>query len=329
MSKERYFVYCKDILGVSTDIRNFKWIYGSVAPESTQEDFEKCLVKFYVRVVPEKDLPKIHDFIESFQAYYWNEDSQTLSCRRKLLRAVNMGYDVRIDGNSVFATVGANYYRLIKNRVMNLHGMYYLLADLANIMLLKNGYATLYASAVFYEPGNRCVVNLAPPNTGKTLTATSLCALPGFQLVGEDVVITDGNKIFSCPWTSSYRKKGTEADSAGAFGRVKNGPIFEVRQTCEVTDVAVLSIGDPIIHENKDDILNRVCLLNGYLFQYNSSPVIKILACFSKGFRIRWNELAEQLLGNIVSKASCVYVRRKTPDEFSDIICSRLLGEEK
>lgn len=329
MSRDRYFVYCKDILGVSTDVRDFKWVYGSAAPESMQEDFEKCLVKFYVRVIPEKDLPKIHDCTERFQAYCWNENTQTLSCRRTLLRTVNLGYDIRINGNTVLATVGTNYYRLVKNRVMNLHGMYYLLADVANIMLLKNGHVTLYASAVYYEPGNRCVVNWAPPNTGKTLTATSLCALPGFQLVGEDVVITDGNRVFSCPWTSSYRKKGTGADSAGAFGRVKNGPLFEMRQTCELTDIAVLSIGESGICENKDDIISRVCLLNGYLFQYYSSPVVKMLACFSEAFRIQWNIQANQQLGDMVAKSACAYIRCKTPVEFADIICSRLLGEEK
>ena len=172
MEKEFFYVFCSGILGVRTNIEGFSWIYGSAAPCSSLAAYETCAIKFDIRLVPEKELEQsTGENIQHFQAYVWNDRSHTLSCRRTLFGKIKLGYDLTIKENTVSAQIGKNYYRFVKHRVMNLHGVYYLLSDLANILLLKNGYLSLYASAVYNRVTERCLVSFAPPNTGKTYTA--------------------------------------------------------------------------------------------------------------------------------------------------------------
>lgn len=327
MSKDYYYTYCKDVLGVCTNTCDFRWIYGSVAPEVQQTEFEKCAVKFYIRVVPEKKLPSLCEALPRFQSYSWADKTKTLSCRRSLFRVVELGYDIRIDENNVFVTVGSHYYRLVQNRVMNLHSMYYLLADLANVMLLQNGYLTMYASAVFCETTQRCIVSLAAPNTGKTLAVTTLCEGTEYRLVGEDVVITDGLRVFSCPWTRSYRKKGAGIDTAGSFGRKKVKAVENMCQNAALTNLAVLSLGEPSVGLDKEEVLARACVLNGYLFQYYSAPIVKLLSYFCKEFRINWNARAEQMLEELVERTTCAYIQCEAPVDFAKMLRLQLLGD--
>lgn len=326
MDKAVYRVYCKGILGVKTNISGFSWVYGSAAPDVSEEEYDACVIKMTVWVVPEKKMPRPTACDRRFQAYTWDNSKHTISCRRTLMRTVDLGYDIQIDGNNINVVVGKNYYRLIKNRTMNLHGMYYLLADLANIMLLKNGYLTLYASAAFCESENRCAINFAPPNTGKTYTVTNLCSRGGYQLVSEDVAITDGTKVYSCPWTCSYRRTRSAADSAGSLGRVKEAMVGKFRDSCDMTDLVVLSRGKNKYHRNKEEILSQICILNGYLFQYYCSPIVKLLAYFCEEFRVPWNDFAEKMIEDMVTKAECAYIRCEDPADYAEMIHQKLMG---
>lgn len=327
MDQGQCFIFCKDILGVKTNIHDFKWVYGSVAPVAQEKEFEACRFKFFVRVVPERELPQVDDTAQRFQTYSWNDANHVLSCRRTIFRILTIGFDIRIGGNSVYADIGENYYRLVKNRVMNLHGVYYLLADLANMLLMKNGYLTLYASAVSDLSRNRCMVNFAPPNTGKTVTAVKMCQKMGYRLLGEDIVITDGYNIYACPWTSSYRRPGICTDSAGAFGRVNKATTIDICAQDVLTDVVVLSLGSYAIREDKSEIVSRIAMLNGYLFQYFSSPIIKLLSYFCEDYRISWNQMAERMIEQMVLNTQSCSIQCEKSADFAEILHKKLLGE--
>lgn len=321
MENEFYYVYCKGILGVKTNTCDFKWVYGSGAPKVCEEDFEKCIVKFYVYIMPEKQLSKQGFSDKRFQSYEWENSKKTISYRRKFLNSFCIGYNIRIIGNEVWAEVGENYYRFVKNRIMNLHGIYYLLADLANVMLLNNGFLTLYASACCIKDSKRCVVTFAPPNTGKTLTATKLCELSECALVGEDIVISDGNKVYSCPWTNSYRKgSGRKADSAGSLTRVRKHVQIDKIEEGDLTDLIVLSLGEPRIDTNKDSAFKYVSVLNGYLFNYYSSPIVKILGYFDEDYYKEWNEYSKELLKTLVDISNCHIIQSEESEDFMDTI---------
>lgn len=323
MEKERYFVYCDGILGVKTNRADFRWIYGGEAPAVGAEAFEKCAVKLTVRVRPERELKQHPQWEKRFQAYTW--DGKTLYCRRKLCH-IRIGYDITITGSSAQVELGSNYYRLVRQRIMNLHGTYYLLSELANILLLQQGFLTMHAAAVFYEPQNRGAVYFSPPDTGKSRTAIELCRLPGYQLVGEDIVISDGQRVFGCPWTSSYRTGTRLMDSAGSVGRGKRPSTVPVRRECLLTDMILLSLGKQPEGEGQE-LLEQMCLLNGYLFQYHCSPIVKILAYFDEQYQIRWEEKAEQLLCRMAQNCRCSRVQAQHPADFVQRL--RLDGQEE
>ena len=328
MEKEYFYIYCKGILGVKTNIRNFKWIYGSMAPCGTKEEYEKCLVKFDICQKPEKQLTQLNLCNKKFQAYSWNNDNKTICYRRKLPLNIEIGYNISICRNDITVEIGKNYYTFIKNRTMNLHGMYYLLSDVANIVLLKNGLITLYASAIFYEPFKKGIVNFAAPNTGKTFTATRLCAMEGYSLVGEDIVICDGYKAYSCPWTCSYRKNNNLSDSAGSFGRVNQSHQIKFNDECDITDLLIFSIGNKTFEKKAESNLRYISILNGYLFNYYSSPIVKILGYFDESYYMNWNTYADEILENLIKQCECRLLQSDKSEEFPTKLHEIVSGEK-
>ncbi len=314
-----YRIYCDGVLGVKTNIRDFKWVYGSTAPEASPQDYARCAVCFEVILKPEREL-RAADGCERFQAYTWNAADRTLSYRRTMLGKLRIGYDLTVTDGKVVAEIGQNYYRIVQKRMMHLHGMYFLLSDLANVMLLRQGYLTLYASAVHDAVRGKGVACFAPPNTGKTLTATQLCAERGYRLIGEDVVIVRDRTMYACPWTMSYRKKTAVADSAGAFGRAHQAPEFERSRMCALTDVVVLASGTERVICDKAETLRRIAVLNGYLFEYYASPVVKILGYFDSSYDCGWNMHAQQLLKQLTDASACKILYASDPMRFSTLV---------
>lgn len=315
MNEEFYYIYCKGILGVKTNEADFRWTYGSSVPQSSYDEYEACAVKLDLCVKPEKEL-RIGCIDQRFQSYTWDSRTKTIHYRRKFFRYLKIGFNIRIDGNTIYAEIGRNYYRFVHNRVMNLHGIYYLLADLANVLLLKNGFLSLYAAAVYSIEYNRCIILFAPPNTGKTLTAGKLCGSSGCQIVGEDVLITDTRQAYACPWTLSSRKSSAMSDDSGAFGRSGKAVDADICEVCEVTDLAVLSLGRCVEDIGKSDFLQRISILSGYLFGYYSTPIVKILAYFDVEYRINWNARAFDILEQMINHCNCRLICAETPIEF-------------
>lgn len=322
-----YYIYCDGILGVETNIADFKWIYGSVAPVATKQNYEKCVVKFVVNVMPEKQL-KEYSADDCFQSYIWNSENHTISYRRSLLGNIKIGYNISMMGDKIVAEIGKSYYRFVRNRVMNLHGIYWLLSDLANMFLLYKGYLTLYASAVYYEPLNKGIVCFGSPNMGKTLTATSLCEKEEYSLVGEDIVIMQGNHLLACPWTASYRKKASCLDSAGALGRTTSKITNEVCENCDVTNLVVLTAKKEVSLD-KACFLDKISILNGYLFNYCASPIVKILGYFDKTYCQDWNKYAIVYLEQMLNHCQYNFVYADNPIQYGSLIDDIVMGEMK
>lgn len=326
-NKVYYYVYCNGILGIKTNKRNFKWIYGSVAPLATAETYDACLIKFDICFKPERKLSEVKGK-QKFQSYTWDSEEQTIFCRRTLFGKIKIGYNMTFSSNQVFLEIGENYDRFVQKRVMNLHGVYYLLSDIANLLLLKNGLLTLYASAVWCPSFEKGIVCFAAPNTGKTVTATQLCKDRDCYLVGEDIVITDGEHLFACPWTCSYRGAKTTWDSGGAVGRKGNLFTSKTRNMCDITDLAVLITDREDNIRGKDEAERLMILLNGYLFHYYNSPIIKILGFFEKKYDVEWYMSAKVFLERMAKKYECHVFCSQNPLAFSEIICHDILSEE-
>src|SRR5690606_8068706 len=140
--------------------------------------------------------------------------------------------------NEPIVYVNPTYYRYITHRVMNLHSVGYILPDLVALLLLRNGYAPRHCSA--FRIGSATVVVLAPPNTGKTLSTMMACMEHGADFIAEDLAITDGTRLYSVPWTSTFRYYSTVENNP--FVRFKNRltrviPILELVQLSKPTAI--------------------------------------------------------------------------------------------
>jgi hypothetical protein len=319
MEKEFYYVYADGLLGVKTNVEHFRWIYGSVAPPVSEAEFKACIVTLQVYVVPESRLDACDRTDKRFQAFSWNESTKTVSYRRSFFKTLRVGYNVSLSHDGAVCWIGKRYFHFVKQRMNHLHGIYYLLSDIANVMLLRHGYVTLYASAVRRPSSDEGYVFFSPPNTGKTLTATKLCEHYGCDLVGEDIVITDGRRLYACPWTNSYRKKASR-DGAGSFGRVSKPKIGNICHTCELTGAVVLSVGENRVACDKERLLSQIEMLNGYLFEYYSSPIIKILGYFDHSYCVKWNELAKDVFSTASDDRECVEICSERSMDFYKLV---------
>lgn len=319
-----YYIYCNGVLGVETNIADFKWIYGSVAPAATKKEYDKCDVKFEINLTHEKELSE-YRADDRFQSYYWNAEAHTISCRRTVLGKIKIGYNISLGEDKIVAEIGRNYYKFVNIRIMNLHGVYYLLSDLANILLLRKGYLTLYASAIYCEPLNKGIVCFGAPNMGKTLTATKLCEKEQYRLVGEDVVIAKGKTLFACPWTASFRKKRSNFDSAGAFGRTVAQSSYEICQTCEATDLMALTAGENRT-SGRQAFLNKISMMNGYLFNYCATPIVKILGYFDETYCQDWYKRATAYLEQLLDRCQYNFVYADDPTQYSSLVDNLVMG---
>lgn len=326
MKNEYYHIYCNSILGVKTNISDFKWVYGSVAPQASHDEYKKCAVKFDITVLSEKELSSPAFVDDRFQSFMYDRKSKTVFYRRTMLKKINIGYNIRICDNTVKVEMGKNYLRFIKQRMMNLHAMYYLLSDIANVMLLKNGYLTLYASAVHYTKDNSGVVCFSPPNTGKTTTAMKLCERDDYKFVCEDIVITDTKSLYSCPYTSSYRAENS-MDTSGSFGRVSVSTNTESVDKCDLTHLVMLSRSSDKQYDNKSEFLRYIDVLNGYLFNYYSSPIVKVLGFFEKDFCTNWSACCFDMLTKMVDNCDCYLISSEDFTAFDSLVHSKISGE--
>src|SRR5699024_5563543 len=198
-----YFEAVEGILGIKTNIKNFSWSYGTVMPSTNKSQFENCHIRIevYNEEIPIptniEDMGKYHYFRglpNKNEVLYYRTFLMNQKLKLKLL-------DANTNNPKLF--VNDTYYKNIRHRFMNLHSVGYLLTDLASYLLLREGYAPIHSSA-FNLNGETTVV-FAPPNTGKTLTSMMACMEHGAKYIGEDLAVTDGERIYSVPWTSTFR----------------------------------------------------------------------------------------------------------------------------
>lgn len=318
MQELYYFVYAENILGVQTNDKNFKWIYGSYAPSANEGDFNKCLIRVILNVVSDKNIQRCSSVDCQFQCFSWDDRNKTLIFKRNVM-GKKLAYSISITGNIIHAQFGKTYYKYVKHRFMNLHSAYYILSDLANMLLIKNGYASLYCSAVCNRSLSNVTAFFAPPNTGKTITAIHLCKEFDYRLISEDVAITDGKSIWGCPWTNSVRpsKKRLSffGDSAGSLFRRKHSCSQNDKfiSNVKLTDFVLL---DKSAHNAMDvtskDIVKRVTILNGYIFNYCCSPIIKIFAYFDSNYYTNWLSETEYIVKNLIE--SCCFCKISNRD---------------
>ena len=316
-----HFVYVRDLVGVRTNAESFRWSFGSAAPAVSEEQFSRCRIKIDLRIVKDRDVPLPPPLTAgegNFRFFHGYRNAGTLAYHRKLF-GLPLSYTVSVRGNVIRATVGKTYFRLIRLKVMNLHPIWYVLFDLTTALLLKNGYLPVYASSFAHD--ERGALVMAPPNTGKTLTAIRLSENPRVRLLGEDIAVTDGERIYAVPWTDTYRSYGAAADT----GR---HPAFS-ETSAPLDRLFLLERGSGGLRDASSDCEKRIALLNRYGIGWSFSPAVTALGYFNDD--VSPESLREQetaILRAMTGRAEILTVAAEDAAQFATLILSRLEPKE-
>lgn len=276
-----YFVYVNDFIGVKTNLEKFSWSFGATPPKSSSIDYEKCRFKLELEVCNDRDIfseNKIENFPEKFRHYHTKKNEGKLFFEKIYFKRFKLSYFISVEGRTIKAKVGKNYYNFIKYKIMNIYPIWYVLFDLVSALLVNDGFLPLYSSVVDFE-GYGAVVMLAAPNTGKTYTALNLCKKYGGRLLSEDMALTDGTYVWPAQWTNSYRSYD---DKLNQYIDKLNREI----NPASIRNVFILEKSEKKMEIEILDSIKKLLILNDYCVGYKSSPIVNILAYYSDGISL-------------------------------------------
>lgn len=340
-----YFVYVNGILGVETNANAFEFSYGTVAPVSDKEKFSKCKIKLHINVKRDNEVFPVDKYERikgKFHYYSGNPGENTIYYERNYFFGARLRYMIKIEKNDVKVVVGKTYFKKVHHRVMNLHSLGYILTDLAAGLLLLNGFATLHCSAVNLTENNRSIILFAPPNTGKTLSSMMLCKNYNANFIAEDFAITDGDNVWSVPWTSTFRlydevnesiferiiNKITSVIPALELIKITNNKAIDtyiggerILMKSKATDVVVLERGNSEVSRDNSDAFRKLLTLNRYEFNYHKAPTMVVLSYFNPEFsQENMYECEKEILSKLLENTEYMCVTDMNAMNYSDIV---------
>jgi len=333
-----YFEAIPEILIVETNLADFKWSYGLCMPKTTKAAFDNALIKITLSVEKGnlwagKELEEITSK-GKFHYFSADNDADELFYDRNFL--FNSRFQYKLSGlttNHIKMVVNKAYFKFVTHRFMNVHSVGYILTDIVNLKLLHNGLCPIHCSAVEH-PEKGTTVIFAPPNTGKTLTSMKLCMDFGYMYMAEDLGLTDGENVYSVPWTSTFRyysdidqswrskllSKLTDKISIVelfGFGKIESIDKYidskQFQFKAKVADFAILERGTGgIVRElSNEQLLFLIHTLDRYEFNYMRAPAVVAYSYFNPTVDIQAAQDAEvKILRKMISNSSDAYLVR-------------------
>ena len=347
MSEEYYYVSCPGVLGVHTNIKNFKWSFGTCLPTSSREEFDQCAIRIRVESCQDLELPNTEQRLGKYHYWSGNHGEDALYYDRSFFMSSRLRLEAKdLLSNTPIVRVNETYRRRISHRFMNLHSLGYILTDLAGILMLHKGFAPIHCSA--FRQGDATVVIAAPPNTGKTLTSMMACLQHNAEYIAEDLAITDGTDVLSVPWTSTFRYYKQVDNSL--LSRTKNwltklippielltrsqpNPITKyinpnsMLSKSKVTHVVILQRGEEQVRPIQlNEAFHKVRNLNRYEFNYHKAPLVVAHEFFNPKLDIEGacrteDTILKQLLENADHR---LVVQTKDPTQYTNLILNSI-----
>ena len=309
-----YYVFCPKLIGVQTSYNSFKWVFGRKAPVVDKSNFEECLIKLRIAVDNDKKIAlRCKNFADRFGDYYGNFGGNAVLFNKQLKILGNIAYEISVSDNTVDVVIGKRYLRYVKYKFMHLHPMYYILFDFVSAMLLKRGYLPIYSSAVKLKSGKTAVM-IAPPNTGKSLTSLKLVNDYGALPIAEDVAVTDGERIWSVPYTDTYRN----------YGRFVSNINRSFNEEPERIDCLYwLSHGDSNIVTISEQEFPKMQIVNDYLLSYAKSPAIDAFCFFNGCFKnTELLEIERSIILKMFANINASFIFENNALRYADVIAS-------
>ncbi|PSL41563.1 hypothetical protein B0H99_102247 [Planomicrobium soli] len=319
-----YYVASQGILGIRTNIKGFKWCFGSDMPESTEDEYLNCAVKIHVVLENFNDDEKLAS-MGRYHYFNGSPGGNEVHYTRKLPMNQKMRFKAEnLLSEEAKITVNKTYFKFITHRIMNLHSIHYIVTDLAALLLLKKGFAPIHCSA--FQKEDKTVAVFAPPDTGKTLSAVTACMDFGAKFIAEDMAITDGKTIYAVPWTNSFchytenSKKDKSRDPKAETAQDKKR---QAVLSAEVTHVAVLEKdqdGTALLPESI--AIAKLMNLNRYEFNYLRSPLLTAYEFFNPGLMIDEGLIKErEILTALVNNSQKAFtLKRENPTHYAEAL---------
>lgn len=275
-------VLSKGLLSVDTNVDiNHGYLYGSINNGNTYDLLkpDKCLFNIRLEELSDKDIVIEGDMIKKGR-YYSNKCSVLYSRNLPLIGDVR--FSIKRNENGLFIKYGKNYRRY-SEIILFRHDLPERIASVFTYWsLIEKNILTLHCSAA--HKNGRTVLIFAPPDTGKTQTALNLVTKSGWQYISDDILLTDGNKAYSVPYTRSgvwewdrdkvinrkhplsrRTKKSRMIDYL--FKQYGNELNKEVKLISDITDIFIISKGEQDITKiDTNEAMNRIYSLNSLEF---------------------------------------------------------------
>lgn len=348
--EHNYFIASENVLGIRTNLPEFKWLFGMTSPAATKADYERCAVRLRLEVTRHLEIPA-----GSAAGKYDHFRADRGADQIFYDRAFAFGTRLRLEASGLLTdepTLRANrtYYRWIAHRLMNLHSLAYILTDLACLSLLRHGFSPVHCSA--FQTGDATVVVVAPNNTGKTLTTITACLDHGAKFLSEDLAITDGKVIYAVPWTSTFRYYRCVDRSWGTRIRARLTSLFpplelfspghhmpitnlvakaDMLPRAKATHLVFLERGEPTVEKLAvEEATRQIENLNRYEFNHYRSPIIVASEFFNSDLDIAGACRREgQILRELVTSTQCLRVRANDPTTYAKVIVDALSAQSQ
>jgi len=331
-AQEFYYSPVDGLIGVKTNIKDFSFSYGMAMSHVEKLVFEKSQIKITLNVVKGEVAPTKEDKDKMGKFHYFNgfPDKGEIFYERNFLFKRKLQFKITgIDTNNIEVTVNKDYMRYVKHRFMNIHSIGYILTDIINLRLMHNNLAPLHCSGVVVDDNAYAI--FAPPNTGKTLTAMTLCMNNNskYKFIAEDLALTDGINLFAVPWTSTFRYYDTVDTSRFSkflnnltekvsilellsFGKTEpiTDYVKDISLKAKIKGIYILDRGEIKNYEvSAQEAFDRINTLDRYEFNYMRAPTIIAYEYFNRKTDIEFAYARErELLREMISSSDFLKV---------------------
>ncbi|MBN1796607.1 MAG: hypothetical protein JW804_08035 [Sedimentisphaerales bacterium] len=341
------YVACDNILGIRTSLKKFDWSFGQPPRTATEDEINQCKIVIKLTIDSLKDEAK--RFENSQKYHYWRGDCgrDELYYQRNLFAGSKLRLLLRgIKNGRPEIIINKNYLRFVIGRFINLHSIGYQLTDLACAMLLSRELCPLHCSSFSIDGSTVAVI--APGNTGKTLSTMRAVLHLGASFISEDLAVIDGESIYACPWTSTFRYYDELSMSWFLRMRMKLIKIIpplelipirggDRKINAYIEDERILS-KEKLTHTiilarcpggvkvlDKKEALFMVRNLNRYEFMYMKSPMMTAYSYFNPELDIfALEEKEKSILSKLVENTTCLLAQSEDPTKFADMIIGSL-----
>lgn len=228
--------------------------------------------------------------------------------------------------------VNSLYHKIGRASIDKLYSPGWHLLDMIQYKLLEKDYTLLHSASFFY--GDTGILLIGLSNTGKTSTTLSFVEQGG-KFVAEDMSVTNGRKIFSCPYTLSYIN--IDLKKLNIIKRISNsiyrkmcsvfpvldhflkGPIKSIydvvdsEKVClegKVDYIFILSRGRKFIQAiEPDKACSYILASNRMEFPYHNDPLLLAAQFLDSGINVfEAMEKEVDLINSLVNNAELYYL---------------------